>query len=356
VNAWIFWLIVHLTMPTFSAEQIVYGNAQDGTGYLLDANTGAVVDNIAFPFYPNSIYNTASPTVLASHHATAGTDPLGDGIVLLDYDMNVIANVQWGTFTTHSFPIDHDAAGNFYIANDRRVYSLDVMVRRYSAAGAQTGEWTLPYRTIAGMAVSRDGLTLYYAEDSDSVDGTYPDQSPLHRYDLDADAPLSDLIAGGGPSRWGNQAFMSDAGELFITRAPAHYPDAGFESWEVRRIDTTTGDVLSSYQAPNPPFDGFDVSIRPDLTDTTAFWMWTEHYGDSDVVTLTKVDIATGAVLRQFDLDNGTLHGGQTWWVQSTLDTPDEPPPLTEEIIGPLLVIHMRREVPSPQVPVVEVT
>lgn len=156
--------------------------------------------------------------------------------------------------------------------------------------GTTGDSWTLPANselTEAG-APSRDRTIYYYQDDTGS---------PIHRYDLVGEAPLSDLIATVGGSGRGRDLLVTADGDILSMYKPAA------TDWVVQRI-TAAGSVAATYavgvstgSVPRMDFAIGDASI----------WVMSFPEGAQNYSRFQHIRLSDGAVLTTFDVDHMQL-------------------------------------------------
>jgi hypothetical protein len=295
-------------MPTLAANQGIFSPSNENRTIIVSVSDGSIItDSIVLTGHLYSAMNQGG--VWAHYFPFTAGQPAK--IRIIDANFNIVATTDMYIASdrfVHTAPVAAAwGSGKFYMARDGRKTPTPVVtkIREVTDAGVAGTTWSLPQKTISGLAVNNTGTIAYYSEDSDSSIGTYPNSSPIHRYDLSGAAPLSDLVAGGvADEGYGVCWFIHPvSGDLFVTYS-TDLPS--FTDWEVRRIDVNTGATLGTYIVGDT--NGSDLQIAIDLTDPSKFWTWSGVAGDMTFHQgiARKWDIASATVVASWTVAGGT--------------------------------------------------
>lgn len=184
--------------------------------------------------------------------------------------------------TSNNVDTFYAASGWPFTVGNSTVYSL-------TDAGVLTGDsWVLDQPDVRGIAVSPDESILYYIAQNDVTTNL-----PVRRWDLNADAVLSNLAAGIDADTYmtSNLICLSDGSVLVGYRN-----DTAMTQF-VRQY-SAAGAVVQTFNLTWQTTTGQQDLMARDITDAT-FWYW--QHGDSSInaaSTFTQFTVATGAVAR----------------------------------------------------------
>lgn len=261
---------------------------------LIAASDGELLQVFGFPAYECA--DTAS-NVLCIAAEDSGDDTTDDAVKsirLYDSAFRLIASdTSLLTGETRAVsPIRSNRGTTFYVSSVDEAFPVTrrATVGTISTAGVVGGtSWELPADAdnMTAMAPARDGSILYYG-------GGSAGDTAIHRYDLVADAPLSDLVASlAGTSLMGRDMFVLADGTLLVVLRLA----TGNTQWRVRQYNTTTGATIRTFTLPTSV--GSSPRIDLGIDDPVSFWAMTFPTGASagSVSTFTHFDVATGATI-----------------------------------------------------------
>lgn len=233
--------------------------AFDGDATLVDPATGDVVGFRRMP--PSDDGEMLPSGIFALQNGdTDDLDVWGADFVLIDS----VALGLSGTFNG----VTSDRAHTFFAAHATNLVAATVTA--VSDAGVAGDTWTLPAdsKSLICMGVTRDQSILYYAAAGDT---------PVRRYDLVNDVPLSDLVAGRSGISTKKDMPVLPNGDVFV----------GYGDNTIYRYDSTGATVQTYSTAVS--LDRFFLDVFDQ-----HLWIWTQT---TPTGTFTKVRIADGVVV-----------------------------------------------------------
>jgi hypothetical protein len=180
--------------------------------------------------------------ILDSGVNLAEVDGDGDRLDLYSSSLEFVSSVL-GVVSSTEWPtprIRGDGTTNFYVCQQEGDLLVPPTVYTVSSAGVVGATtWTLPANAInlPCMAPSRDGTILYYG--AQYLGGT---TAAVHRYDLVADAPLTDLAAGISGHDLNTDILVMEDGSILVGYRHTTTP----YNWFARRY-APDGTVLNTY-------------------------------------------------------------------------------------------------------------
>lgn len=208
--------------------------------------------------------------------------------------------------------ISHDGHSTFYVAGYHGSYA-NIGLSTVSTSGVVSyRQWELPASQVWAMAVSWDGATVYYTENSGRV--------PIKRYDLVGSVALADFKAAETlcPSR--DILILAD-GSILVGYSTL-LNTAG-RTCELRRYDTA-GNLLATYG----PYFGLIDSIVVGNDDPDSFWVKIFNYPTIPSIdasaTLYRIDTTSGATLVSWNVGTWT-EGYEGPAFSETVDPEDVP-------------------------------
>lgn len=332
---------------------------EDTVNVFLDPETGEVIR--AFGNLPPG----ETGTVMPDDGTMMLENALDDTLEIYDNQLTFIASVASPAMGNplHHPAITHDGTRFYALGWTENLgpNTLTVRVSAISTTGTIEDTWTFTLaddEILFSAAVTRDGSQILYLTRVGIEKG-------VQRYDLVNDTPYADFIAAGtytvGPTQ--RETFVLDDETMLIG-----YRLTSTTS-EVRHYDTDAS-VLMTYDTGNL-IDHFSVGV----TDAT-FVSWHQILPTAtNAYTVSIFDTyrISDGVLLSTTPDAQTFLNGIGWYgseltptypetprstfgnenscpmlvTRIAIGTPPETPPDGDEIIGPLLVIHIPREVSS---------
>ena len=245
-------------------------------GVLIDPNTSAA-HRFIYPFVPGE----------------AG-DILPDGTLLYADAWNGVLKL-YDTAFTEMLTITDDigfsvalraqqALNRFYAGKDQS----PAVVTVYDSAGALLSTHTLTgHAGISGIAANNAGTILYHTR-GDLAD-------PINRWDLVADADLTNLVAGVAAHRVWDLLVLAD--DTII----ASYLNASGTSVFARHY-SAAGSLLLSYAATTSDYPAGTLPRLAYGLDSSSFWMW--HHPD-DAIGMSRfreIRVSDGSILTSIDV------------------------------------------------------
>jgi hypothetical protein len=255
----------------------------DVPAMVLDADTGTVV-HVPVDFPPGEFAGVLPDGGVLVEDITAVTT-----LSLRYPDLTIRATVTGARTGNQHPPICTNGDDTYYYADSDSV--AVATLRTVSAAGVIGGaSWTLPADSVRidGIAVISNETTLCYVRQGVTADGA------VHRYDLIAEAPLSDLAAAIAGYTAGDIINLSDD-TLLVSYIKTSEPD----DFKVIHY-SAAGAVLHTYEFADALIDHITVS----LLDPETFWVWLMPNWQTGVTsTYQEILIADGSVIREFSFE-----------------------------------------------------
>ena len=301
----------YMTAPSIADGDLIVGGSSQSRTFLASNEDGTIRDN----WIPLGGFIKQAAMLLPSKTwgAFVGNFSIGqsDKLRIVDQYFNRTADAvdvfPIADFdNNHAYYLSSNWADTFYVGKsgfsplDPEINNVFAAIRQVSSAGVVGGTtWTLPHVTMAGFAVNLAGTVAYYIEDSESLYGTRPNLSPIHRFDLVNNVALSDLVVGAeGPAAWGTGIWVHPTtGHLFLT----YQADRDVEAWTLRRYHPTTGVLLGEYTIPSDVDNAqnIDPLVGLDISNPNRVWTWS-YVGTTDEVTIAVFDLTTGSMIDSF--------------------------------------------------------
>lgn len=193
------------------------------------------------------------------------SDQLNGAVTLYDNQLAEVVSIPNPLYpgSTRSIVMRGNVTSQFYIA-DPGVGASHAKVGTISDTGAVGGTiWTLASAGILGLAPSPDETILYYTGAGSTV------ASPVLRWDLLADAPLTDLVAGIAGTTVGKDVLVLGDGTVLVSYRDQAPPNL----WYVKRYDPT-GALLNTYTFSDAK--GNDFRMCNALDDPVSFETWSK--------------------------------------------------------------------------------
>lgn len=283
-------VISFIDEPRLSSTNPVLGIPDDTPGHpmaLVDSVTGQVLRYVNFPAGEFGVSILTSGVMGVEAILT----PSPNEFRIYSPSYGLIASRVTGVPSTE---VASDQANTFYY-NDAPDGS-PASIKSINAQGVDGPSWALPSDSIDlwGIAVSRDGRTLYYAQAGSN--------KPVHRYDLAGSSALSDLVAG---------VVGEDIKEIVVLADDTVLVAADVGD-KVRRY-STAGALLNTYS-----FSDLNrITLATD--DPATFWAWERAGG---VETLKNVRVSDGSVLATLSVHEFEF-GMYVGSFQTVADNPD---------------------------------
>lgn len=207
--------------------------------------------------------------------------PNADFLKLYDDDFTLLATTA---FVTSSHVVIRSCLGTGrFFAADPAVNGLSVRVSKVDDAGTILQTWTIS-TTIQPLAIAADNAEaiLYFSDFSGGA-------VAVRRYDLNASAPLSNLVAGIAGTGIRDILVLNDGTILVSYQGVTD---------EIRRYDAT-GVLLNTYPTPNH----FSDSRLAYAISNDEFWSW-YHLNTPEIIGTSRfrrIRISDGAILQSVD-------------------------------------------------------
>ena len=180
---------------------------------------------------------------------------------------------------------------SFYVAAGVQTLALTngAALHRITAAGEVGDSWTLPAPAGNMTALAVSGTTAYWNIEN-------PADTAIHRFDLDSETALSDLVAHDGDFRRGRDLELTAAGDILTILFENATAD-----WTLHRHNTTTGDLEQSYSFGSTRL-GTTPRFRIDPANPDAVWVM--NFPSDAQTAFSYIDLVSGDTLTSFEITN----------------------------------------------------
>lgn len=284
------------TLPVPAGTILVPDDTGGFPAVLLSAADGTIL-NAVVPFPDGETGDALASGLILVEDQTAGD------LKRYDADLNLLGSVAFAWVSTNPQIRTNHGSGVWYVG-DRGGGGSPASIRTVLSTGAFGPTiWTLPTAGLTGMAAANDDSILYFSGQTSSLN------TQVQRWDLVANAPLTDLVADIGGTYTVFDMLMLADNTLLVGYKQNSPRDVQLRRYSLAGALLTTYSMGSGFSTQGP-------HLAYAVDDPTSFWLWTHLTGvDAGKSRFFNLRVSDGATLITFDTieyEGGTYQPTET--------------------------------------------